>query len=73
VYAFVLIPTLFSAFTGMSMFDLNVPLQEDDRGEDGNQLLKESSQPYAIVPTKLPTRDELRQHDAMHSCHWADP
>jgi hypothetical protein len=59
VYAFVLIPTLFSAFTEMSMFDLNVPLQEDDWGEDGNQLLKESSQPYAIVPTELPTRDEL--------------
>jgi hypothetical protein len=41
------------------MFDLNVPLQEYEWGEDGNQLLGQSTQLYALVHTELPTGEEL--------------
>jgi hypothetical protein len=64
------------------MFDLNVPLQEYEWGKDGNQLLEESTQPYALVHAELTAGDEItcgqcvlrqhRQHAAVHDCHWED-
>jgi hypothetical protein len=42
------------------MFDLNVPLHEDDWEKDGNQLLKESSEPLGtIAPQELLPSDDL--------------